>query len=418
MVYATNLYVLIIDKSSCYDFKRYFRMRLNPSDPDIETIYGRIKNKKLDLQPNFQRGEVWGTAKKQRLIDSIIRGWHIPPIHVIEIPGAEIREVLDGQQRLVSIRDFVENKFAINGNQEPRSNDILELDGLYWSELPVRIRNKFNEFTIRILTVSDFLPGEPGELFHRLNQPTNLTSAEQRNAFFGEARQQVKDITEYMLDKGFNRELIGFSNSRMAYDDVIAKFLLTIENGTLNKKITANTITAKYRDPEGFSSENISITINVLNIVYDMFHYSDCKYKFNKAHFHSWMLFVYRVVKKSDHKYDIVRFLTFFEDMKNGNNRLILPNGFTSKGVSQLFDIYQDRSTSRVSDVSSVILRDIVLNSVYSIYLFITGDLFTSHTNKFYINCFEIINYLISTATITEDKLQEFYRDLNKELTL
>lgn len=49
MVYATNLYVLIIDKSSCYDFKRYFRMRLNPSDPDIETIYGRIKNKKLDL---------------------------------------------------------------------------------------------------------------------------------------------------------------------------------------------------------------------------------------------------------------------------------------------------------------------------------------------------------------------------------
>ncbi len=86
-------------------------MHLTPSDPDVATIYRKIKTARLDLQPNFQRGEVWGKAKKQRLIDSILRGWHIPPVHVIKVPGSEQQEVLDGQQRLVAIRDFIGNKF-------------------------------------------------------------------------------------------------------------------------------------------------------------------------------------------------------------------------------------------------------------------------------------------------------------------
>ncbi len=33
-------------------------MRLIPSDPDIQTVFSRIKDGSLDLQPDFQRGEV------------------------------------------------------------------------------------------------------------------------------------------------------------------------------------------------------------------------------------------------------------------------------------------------------------------------------------------------------------------------
>ena len=45
-------------------------MHLTPSDPDIATLHRKIRQGRLDLQPNFQRGEVWGKAKKQRLIVS------------------------------------------------------------------------------------------------------------------------------------------------------------------------------------------------------------------------------------------------------------------------------------------------------------------------------------------------------------
>ncbi|WP_300427452.1 DUF262 domain-containing protein [uncultured Thalassolituus sp.] len=196
-------------------------MHLTPSDPDIATLHRKIRQGRLDLQPNFQRGEVWGKAKKQRLIDSIIRGWHIPPIHVIQVPNSDKQEVLDGQQRLAAIRDFLEGEYTINGNLDPVEKHIMELDGLSWDELPDEVAGKIEDFTIRLLTISDYKPGEPGELFYRLNQPTNLTSAEQRNAYFGEARQQVKDLSERMVELGYNREVLGFSNSRMAYDDVI-----------------------------------------------------------------------------------------------------------------------------------------------------------------------------------------------------
>lgn len=58
-------------------------MKCESTDLEIETIVNRIKNEDMDLQPDFQRGEIWTLQKKQKLIDSILRGWKIPPIHVI-----------------------------------------------------------------------------------------------------------------------------------------------------------------------------------------------------------------------------------------------------------------------------------------------------------------------------------------------
>jgi hypothetical protein len=164
-------------------------VQLQPSDPDIQTIVGRIRNGDLDLQPEFQRGEVWPLIKKKRLIDSILRNWHIPPIHVVvDEEGRQV--VLDGQQRLVSIRDFVDGKFAIDGSIEPSDASIKLLDGLSYETLPPEVRRSFDQFTIRVFRITDYSPEEPGELFFRLNQMTYLTAAEQRNAFFGPVRQQ------------------------------------------------------------------------------------------------------------------------------------------------------------------------------------------------------------------------------------
>ncbi len=66
-------------------------MRLIPSDPDVETIVSRIRRRDLILQPEFQRGEVWSDVKKRRLIDGILRNWHVPPVHVVVVPGGRRR---------------------------------------------------------------------------------------------------------------------------------------------------------------------------------------------------------------------------------------------------------------------------------------------------------------------------------------
>lgn len=389
-------------------------MRIQTSDPDIYSIYNRIRRGLIDLQPDFQRGEVWKTPKKQRLIDSILRGWHIPPVHLISDPVAERLEVLDGQQRLVSIRDFLNNEFPINGSLEPFDDEIYSLDGLFWDDLKTNYRDKIELFTIRFLTISDYKIGEPGELFHRLNHPTNLTPAEQRNAFFGESRQQVKLLADTMVNLGYCRETIGFTNSRMAYDDVVAKILITMDQGTLAKKITSSTITDKYRSNLGFSSEHVQKLKQALETFIDAIRAGSGRVKLNKASFHSWVLFVCLLNEHRICTKNLSAFIIDFEESRNSlNHDFITLSKFrvTSEGLYQALKIFSDRSASRVADTSSVILRDIVLVAFYYVYQgFISND-------KNLMMLVDSVSHSLNRGKVTEDALlalskKLYWRDL------
>lgn len=349
-------------------------MHLTPSDPDIATIYRKISiQKRLDLQPDFQRGEVWGKSKKQKLIDSILRGWHIPPIHVIQIPDSEKQEVLDGQQRLVSIRDFIEGLFPINGKIEPFDSLVSSLDGLYWSELSNEVKSIIEDFTIRILTISDYLPDEPGELFYRLNQPTNLTSAEQRNAFFGESRHQIKKMSEYLEIIDFKSQLLGFSNSRMAYDDIISKFFLILEFNSLNTKITSSLVTSRFRDSTGFPVEFESICRKCLLLFDKCLKNRKNSSKINKATMLSWLIFIYQHDSYQLDPQSLIGFFDIFENNREVNGLVydakLLPPNVTRSFLETVFTIYQDRASSRVSDVSSVLLRNYIMWLNYSLFI-------------------------------------------------
>lgn len=342
-------------------------MHLSPSDPDLSTLVKKIEKKRLDLQPNFQRGEVWGLQKKQRLIDSILRGWHIPPIHVIQVPNSSKQEVLDGQQRLAAIRDFVNGKFAFNSSFEPKNSAFEAIDGLLYEQLSDEFQSQIDDFTIRIITISDYNPGEPGELFYRLNQPTNLTSAEQRNAYFGEARQQVKDLSDTMEELGYATETIGFSNSRMAYDDIIAKVLLSLESETLNQKITANLVTQRYRDSNGFSPQNTQLLEQALYIVIHAIQESLGRVKLNKSTLFSWLFFVCTGLKQ--HKLDeriLTSFIAYFESIRVSEEAIVIPQKMTKYTIISLLKIYHDRASSRVADISSVKLRDFILWAIFT----------------------------------------------------
>ncbi|ENP8321494.1 TPA: DUF262 domain-containing protein [Vibrio vulnificus] len=378
-------------------------MHIKTSDPDISSIVNRIKRGLIDLQPDFQRGEVWNPLKKQRLIDSILRGWHIPPIHLISSPSTDKIEVLDGQQRLVSIRDFIEGEFPINGTLEPKDNEIFALDGLYWDELPQHYRDHIELFTIRFLTISDYKIGEPGELFHRLNHPTSLTSAEQRNAFFGESRQQVKSIADYMTNQlGFDKSTIGFTNSRMAYDDVVAKLLVTIENGVLGKKITSSAITDKYRSENGFSKRCISLLKSALTTLSEALELSGATVRFNKASFHSWVLFVISLEKFNLPIKKLANFISDFELSRTNDELDFFAHPkfkATTEGVKQAVTVFIDRSTSRVADTSSVILRDVVLHGLFYIY----SD--THFDDPQVRRLVEQFSHLVNRASVSDDEL-------------
>lgn len=89
------------------------------SQPDIETICRRIKSKELILTPKFQiqrEPHLWGVHQQSRLIESLLMGLPVPPVFVAR-DSSGVASVIDGVQRLSTIDDFIDSKFALRGLQ-------------------------------------------------------------------------------------------------------------------------------------------------------------------------------------------------------------------------------------------------------------------------------------------------------------
>lgn len=68
----------------------------------------------LVVQEDFQRRDVWDHGKKSRLIESMLRGIPIPSIYVEEVDeGTYV--VIDGQQRINSIIEFLKGELKLRG---------------------------------------------------------------------------------------------------------------------------------------------------------------------------------------------------------------------------------------------------------------------------------------------------------------
>ncbi len=349
-------------------------MRFHPSEPDISTIYNRIKDDDIDLQPDFQRGDVWPLQKRQKLVDTILRGWIVPPILLLSSDGGGRSLVLDGQQRLAAIRDFKEDHFPIDGTIQPRNIGVECFDGCTYSSLPREAQKSFDKHTLRIFEVTDYKPEEPAEIFFRLNQPMPLTSAEKRNAFMGPLRDQIRDLVEVCKAHHPLQSILGFSNSRMAYDDVLARMACTLENGTLWQKITAASVNSMYRREVGLEDQifrRIRVALDRLSAVATLEEARTQvrgRPKLNKATFLSWLLFFSRTSTfESPEKF--AAFFHRFESLRNGPDESTTATFdhedanavYWSDALIPVVLVYADRSASRVADVSSVVLRDISL---------------------------------------------------------
>ena len=96
----------------------------------ISEIYQKIKDKKLVLDPDYQRREIWNNEKKTAFIESLYMEIMIPPIYVVEIPGEDILEetkyeVVDGKQRLTAIMDFIKGSLKLNERNLEYFSDIF-----------------------------------------------------------------------------------------------------------------------------------------------------------------------------------------------------------------------------------------------------------------------------------------------------
>src|SRR4051794_34738610 len=91
---------------------------------------------RIHLNPAWQRGAVWSRPKQALLIDSILRGYDVPMIYLREMPPDTSfkYEVVDGQQRLRAIWEFIDGAYVLSKGMEPvNKRDVSEK---HYSQLP------------------------------------------------------------------------------------------------------------------------------------------------------------------------------------------------------------------------------------------------------------------------------------------
>ncbi len=89
------------------------------------------------VRPPYQRKNVWSDAKQKALMDSLFRQYYIPKIVLREVRLDEktiVREVIDGQQRIITAQRFYAGELKL-----PQTLNDLDktLPGKTFSELPV-----------------------------------------------------------------------------------------------------------------------------------------------------------------------------------------------------------------------------------------------------------------------------------------
>lgn len=69
---------------------------------------------KLDIRPKYQREFVYDNEKRNKVIESVQKGLPLNVMYWAKIDGEDRYELLDGQQRTVSICSFLEGDFSVN----------------------------------------------------------------------------------------------------------------------------------------------------------------------------------------------------------------------------------------------------------------------------------------------------------------
>jgi hypothetical protein len=215
---------------------------------DIGLLVQLRDNKQLSLAPEFQRNAIWPRPAKAYLIDTILADRPIPLLFFARSINAQTGkseyEVIDGQQRLRAIFEYIENKFRLT-----ESDRQSPWYGLRWRDLSSELREKILNYDFVVEELSGYADDDIHDMFRRMNRyVVPLNAQEQRHAV---ESGKFKDFVEEIGAWPFWIESRIFSRNaadRRRTDEFAAELLILLIEGPQDKKSTIDLYYTAYRD--------------------------------------------------------------------------------------------------------------------------------------------------------------------------
>ena len=240
----------------------------------ILEIFQKVKEGKLQLNPEYQRNVIWDKAKKTAFVESLFMGIIIPPVYVVEIPGENILEentyeVVDGKQRLSTINEFIMGSLILQEKSLEYYPDWFA--GRSFSAIREDRPEMVNEMLSSVLDIYVITANSPEftkyDIFSRLNKGAEkLKVNEIRKAIYrSETLKIIENYVNEHIDEPQYR-MVFSANDIKRYEDY-GRFYRSI--AFYERTNTENTCVEKYNSRPREMINDVLYEIQQKNITLD-----------------------------------------------------------------------------------------------------------------------------------------------------
>ena len=192
-------------------------LRTEQYDFSVSTLVGMMDKKEVTI-PEFQRRYVWSDRQASRLVESLIIQCPIPVIYMNQ-ERDESFAVIDGNQRLNSLKRFLEDAFPLSG-----LTSYPELAGLKYSQLDKRFQRHISNRVLRCTVIlKETHPQVKFDVFERLNSgAVALTRQELRHGlYYGTLLKAASDVAKALkLERHFGAR----KDKRMKAEELVIRY--------------------------------------------------------------------------------------------------------------------------------------------------------------------------------------------------
>jgi hypothetical protein len=214
---------------------------------DVGLLDQLFREGQLRLAPEFQRNNVWPAPAKAYLIDTILADRPIPLLFLQRSTspqtGRPVYSVIDGQQRLRAIFEFIDGRFRLT------QSSGRAWASKYYEELSTAQREQLMNYNFAVEELRDYSTKDIEDLFVRINKyVVRLSPQELRHA---RERGKFAEFVERVGRWEFWREQKVFSPSqlaRMRAVEFAAELAILLIEGPQDKKTSIDLYYGQYRD--------------------------------------------------------------------------------------------------------------------------------------------------------------------------
>lgn len=222
-------------------------MNLNIGQYSLIDLMGMLDRREIIINRDYQRGSgLWPISARSYFIDTILKGYPFPKVYLYQTFNAVTRrpykELVDGQQRITTIQDFLNDNFALNS----ASKDYA---GLRYSDLDEETQTRFLTYQIEHSIILSASRVELLDLFRRINAYTApLKEAEKRHSTYqGQFKWFIAEMADKYSPLLEEYEILTPKQiSRMADSEFISELAVVIRQGIQTKRTSR--IDSIYKD--------------------------------------------------------------------------------------------------------------------------------------------------------------------------